>query len=384
MGLSVHKCSIHPDGSPVNLNGEFTPDQCRRCWQVARLNLPTFAADYRRIRIDSEKLIDAPKGARFNASIIRYKGKLLLAYRTGWKDAQCTIAELDSSYTPIKNTTLFHLKNPSAPWGREDPRLFIFRGRLHIAFIGVMTGNGPTNQLYARLNDDLSVDEIFVPNYPFRTAWEKNWSFFEWENELFAVYQTGPKHAIIHVSGNRAYPFVESANSHPWAGGKLSGGAPPVRVGNHFFHWFHGRLGAWSYGVYTVGVNVFEAKPPFRVVAQTATPLVVGDKAWRLEYQSENFPAAIFPSGAILDGDKWIVSSGIQDHWIEIHEWNTKNIASALRLSPRGECEYLGKRTEYKAGCSGWKCKHTCNAGEPYAEPGGVCQLCPKWSSSET
>lgn len=360
-----------------------TNQRYRTLWGGEPLKVSAVDTKYKITKVDTSTLPPSQQGAYFNASIIRFKGKLLLAYRTGWKDAQCSIAELDENYSPRRNVVLYGLKCPAAAWGREDPRLFIFRGKLHIAYIGVLTGSGPTNQLYARLNDDLTVSEVFVPNYQYRTPWEKNWSMFEWEGELFAVYQTGPKHAIIHINGNRAYPFTETPNTFPWSGGKLSGGAPPIRVGNYFYHWFHGRLGAWSYGVYTVGVNIFEAKPPFKVVAQTANPLVTGDKGWRLPYQSENFPAAVFPSGAILENGKWIVSNGVQDHWIEIHEWDAKDIESILRRSPRGECEHLGKRTEFKVGCSGWKCKHECTAGEPFAEPGGVCQLCPKWSPAD-
>ncbi len=46
---------------------------------------------------------------------------------------------------------------------------------------------------------------------------------------------------------------------------------------------------------------------------------------------------------------------------------------------PRGVCEYLGERVEERPGCNGRMCLHVCEAGEPGAVPGGVCQTCPKW-----
>lgn len=49
------------------------------------------------------------------------------------------------------------------------------------------------------------------------------------------------------------------------------------------------------------------------------------------------------------------------------------------RLPLRGPCDSLGVRTEFRAGCGGNMCKHKCNAGEPVAVPGGVCQTCTKW-----
>lgn len=47
----------------------------------------------------------------------------------------------------------------------------------------------------------------------------------------------------------------------------------------------------------------------------------------------------------------------------------------------RGRCLHLGVRTEFRPGCSGRLCLHTCEAGEPHAVPGGVCQTCPKWEA---
>ncbi len=53
--------------------------------------------------------------------------------------------------------------------------------------------------------------------------------------------------------------------------------------------------------------------------------------------------------------------------------------AARTPLPVRGRCEFLGKRTEKRAGCNGRLCRHECDAGEPFAVPGGVCQTCEKW-----
>jgi len=39
-------------------------------------------------------------------------------------------------------------------------------------------------------------------------------------------------------------------------------------------------------------------------------------------------------------------------------------------------CIHLGSRTEFRAGCGGWKCKHKCDKGHEYAIPGDNCQTC--------
>jgi hypothetical protein len=61
--------------------------------------------------------------------------------------------------------------------------------------------------------------------------------------------------------------------------------------------------------------------------------------------------------------------------------WRKKRrgLPVATGVANRGPCRHLGKRIEYRAGCGGWRCRHECEAGEPQAVPGGVCQSCPKW-----
>lgn len=80
------------------------------------------------------------------------------------------------------------------------------------------------------------------------------------------------------------------------------------------------------------------------------------------------------------------------DRWCSLCDHNerhggTRNHPTAPRrpatarksLPARGPCLHLGVRTEFVPGCGGWRCSHECEAGEPVAVPGGVCQSCPKW-----
>lgn len=58
-----------------------------------------------------------------------------------------------------------------------------------------------------------------------------------------------------------------------------------------------------------------------------------------------------------------------------------QSVKGAQPKAFRGRCLHLGVRTEFRPGCGGWNCVHECEAGEPVAVPGGVCQSCPKWES---
>jgi hypothetical protein len=52
----------------------------------------------------------------------------------------------------------------------------------------------------------------------------------------------------------------------------------------------------------------------------------------------------------------------------------------SLPVARPKKCPHLGKRTEFRAGCSGWMCGHDCDLGHP-AVPGGYCQSCPDYEA---
>jgi predicted GH43/DUF377 family glycosyl hydrolase len=85
------------------------------------------------------------------------------------------------------------------------------------------------------------------------------------------------------------------------------GGAPPVRIGDEFFHFYHtqhrhGRGVAYQLGLYT-----FETKPPWNLKRAIKGPLLS-------MVPSKRDVDVIFPVGAYFEGKKWILSCGIQDH----------------------------------------------------------------------
>ncbi len=320
--LPVFQCALHGECNPNPSKSADVVRSCKDCYDHPSRKLPPPIEPIRVVRIDDSTLPRGKSDRAFNASIFRFQDRLLLAYRTDWAGAHVHIATLDEDYRPVGPVVtlagLFHATQ--ANYGREDPRLFEFKGRLHVAYIGVSGQSGPTHQMYARLTDDLKVEKVFAPRYPFRAAWEKNWSMFEYEGLLLAVYQTGPTHRVIRIEGEHALPFVESPNSLPWSGGLLRGGAPPVRTGSTFTHWFHGGHGQHR----NVGVNEFEAKPPFRVVRQASGAM------FEQPDNEGNYCRCAFPCGAILEGGIWKVSMGINDRRIEIREWSADDVERAL------------------------------------------------------
>lgn len=327
----VRDCDIHDRCTRIKVGSKL--HNCEHCPDYnPAVPSPTLLFPRKLHEVDASKLSKGRSGWAFNAGLLRYKDRLLLCYRTDWAGSRCHIAELGEDYN-VLNTTQLSLPHARAMGGQEDPRLFVYREQLHIAYIGVERGR--TSQLYARLTDDHSTEAIYYPeptNYRRQEPKEKNWSFFDYEGHLMAVYETGPRHTIITVDRNRAELLYDTPVEFPWSGGFIRGGAPPVRVGDLYYHWFHGRVGTDQYPWYNMGLSVFEAKPPFKTVAFSAHPLLWGDMNANLK-TDRSYACTAFPCGAVLDNDTWKIGMGWNDRRIMIAEWNAADVDAEIGLN---------------------------------------------------
>src|SRR5579871_2580756 len=198
------------------------------------------------IRIDEASLCAEIPGQRLNSSIVEWNGGYLLAFRDSWDDGDIFVVPLDKRFRRCGTCRKLELMHSRAKYGREDPRFFRHQGKLHVAYVGVRgLSFGPirwiaSSQLYARLRDDLTVEQVYYPRYRERAWWEKSWAMFEHDGELYCVYSISP-HRILRIRGDRAELAYETPTNACWKGGKLRGGASPVRVGNSWYHFFHGQ-----------------------------------------------------------------------------------------------------------------------------------------------
>ncbi len=272
------------------------------------------------IRFDHRNLAPGRRGFRFNSSIVSWEGGgYLIAYRDGWSQSNIWTVPLDRQFRPCGEAVQAHTSISGASYGREDPRLFWFRGQLHLAFIGVQgrTRIVRTNQCFARLGPDRTVDDAWTVELPGRRAWEKNWSLFEHADELYAVYLTHPFHMVVRIRSATAEVVHREPNFLPWSGGELRGGAPPVLVGDEFWSFTHDRVDLNGVGTYRMHLYSFDAKPPFAPRRIVREPLLVAD----LKTKPSGVACCVFPCGAVRTGDDWIVSMGIHDRWTEIHKF---------------------------------------------------------------
>lgn len=277
-------------------------------------------------RFDETNLSPGSKGKRFNSSIIEdptSPGGYLLAYRDGWGGSDIHLHRLASDLSPIGGSWRLELRHAKASYGREDPRLFFHNGRVHIAFIGVVGGRKlHTNVLYARLTEDLRVEQEFYPHLEGRNLWEKNQSPISHCGQLYAIYSIAP-HRIISWNGGHADHAYETPCRIPWQGGEMRGGAAPILVGSEFWHFFHDRIDVNGVRTYRTGVYTFDRDPPFAIKRYIPDPIMVARPGTRPEGQ---YCDCVFTCGVVLRDGDFVTSSGIHDRHTELHKFSAADL----------------------------------------------------------
>lgn len=296
--VPVHSCAIHGRCAPA-IDRHLSVKGCGKCEQ----------RESARPVIQTVKVHIPNQPHAFNPSIINYRGRLLFCYRSRWAGSTLWVCELDrKTLQPTSAGVRLNLQHARCRSGQEDPRLFMFRDRLHVQFSGVESRNGKTvvNIMFAILSDSLSVEHVWEPNLVARAEWEKNWQTFDFERELFSVYHPfrDSSHQIISHKGDIATMTATIPWTPKWpAATEIRGGASPVRVGDEYWCFFHDTR-------YQAGLYTFDAAPPFRPRRMVPTPLLTPNGG--------PGKPVVFPGGAVKDGDRWLVAFGRNDQHTEI------------------------------------------------------------------
>lgn len=280
-----------------------------------------------------------PSPRHWNNGLLRYKGRLWMALRfhLGREHAsRCAVGLVPIDKTTFQPTAPYQHLNLPATVGDEhfeDARLFLFRGQPHLSYTQ-MTGYQPGRDYrctmkYARLRlngNRWLIEQVFQPNYGRNHggAKEKNWSFFEYDNELHVVYQDHPSRLVLKLDGDRVVQtYASDAPLWPW--GEMRGGSPPVRMGDGYLALFHSSLPTEDpphFVRYYGAAYTFEARPPFRITAVSHQPVMAGSEAdghgTDPRYSAGWKPFVVFPCGLVppLEGAEdqaWLVSLGVND-----------------------------------------------------------------------
>lgn len=305
--------------------------------------------DTRLLSFDEYNLFPGYPGKRFNSALIEHGDGYAMAWRTGWKGSEIYCARFDRQFRPIGEPHRLELGHPENRYGREDPRLFWFRGQLHVVFVGVRPHPGDSNSFgltrmfYARLSHDFRVEQVFcLPKFNDR---EKNWSPIVHDGTLYFTYSYSP-HRVLRVNGERCEWAYDTPTPAPWEpGSEIRGGAPGVLHNGELWCWFHAkrdlRPGEPHFTPHTpwyhLGVLVHQAEPPFRVTAISPRPLLWADPDTNVDgpEQTRNYAPVVFPCGAAKRDRSWIVSMGIHDRTTALHEWDLEQVErGVVRIAP--------------------------------------------------
>lgn len=281
---------------------------------------------YEQRRFDPERML--PSEHQFNNSLIMFEGRRVMAYRRGWNSARVVLCEIGDDGQPRNNSSL----KIAAGIVQEDPRLFVFRGRLHVAYTVVHRqpqGGIYTDVGYARLIDTVDgwqVEREFLPQYAGRQPWEKNWGFFDHHGELHALYSLTPWR-MLRLDGDRAELVLEQRIDFPGPARHRRGGASPILHAGEWYAWAHDVWGDLSRNrLYTASIYTFDAQTLLPLRA-TVRPVLRPDPADRW---APHTPEVIYPAGAYHSAGRWHLSYGDWDRWSAACEFDGGEIERCL------------------------------------------------------
>ena len=218
---------------------------------------------------------------------------------------------------------------PLEQW--EDPRAMVGAdGRIYLGMATwVHWKPWSIRQSFARLTHDWrTLEPLFEAPYGGNTripatgrTHEKNWIWFEHDGKWTCQYSINPgEFFAVDSKGNITGTWKSPEITVPWTHGlPLRGGTPLTRVGDELIGFFHTAT-VWRKPQrrYYMGAYALEGKPPFRLTRMTTEPLLIGSEH---DFRALSGPLVIFPNGALLQGDDWLVTFGVNDEacgWIKI------------------------------------------------------------------
>lgn len=291
----------------------------------------------------------------FNPGVMDHAGRRWLVARKFWMDYEqwwdyrswMAAMEIRPDMTVGPETIIsYKLRDPRE--SVEDPRCSVAFGRQSIGGVAWIppTRDNPQKKIVIhqslfQLGNGLHADKIVDleyggngPSLLCGTGAEKNWLWFDHGKRTYFIYQAEP-HIVVEVEDGKVVQEHRTHAALGWTLGTIRGGTPPVRVGDHYLTFFHSSM-PWKkvprYGVrrvYFMGAYLFEAKPPFQIVACTRGQLMTG--TWNEPVQ-DGVPAVVYPNGAVMDGNRWLVTMGVNDcacGWLKIdHSEVEKRLSS--------------------------------------------------------
>lgn len=310
-------------------------------------------------------LSDFPEA--FNASIVRWQGRLLMCFRileegssfpssainsTGL--SHIGIVWLDSEFNPISNPQILKFGQTSPTCSNEcradDARLVTIGDTLYLVYSDnrdkEVTEGGFRVYLVELEVDGDRVEIIheepllkFEDESPQRR--EKNWVPFDYNGEFLLAYSLNPHKIFLPELGAQSCQTVATTwIENVWPCGELRGGTPAIKIDDEhylaFFHSSYDLATEHSDGKeklhYFMGAYLFSATPPFSITHISEEPIVGKNFYHGKKYTPYWKPVCVvFPCGQIVEEDHIWVSYGRQDHEIWICKLDKRKLLDSLQ-----------------------------------------------------
>lgn len=263
----------------------------------------------------------APFG--YNPALVRWNNRWLMAYRyhdQGDLSTALGLAELDESFNVKTN---HRLKIEHKGGSEEDCKFLIDnQNQLFLSYVDSTYPALPPRAVvrYGQLVDG-SLVNVKQPKIGKNdgSACEKNWIFFNHNGRLMVIYESYPEQIIYEVNGDHEH----RSRGLNWAYGEPRGGTAPIPFRDKLLRFFHSRLDNESGQFrrrYYCGAMLLDPEPPFKPVAISKEPLLIGSEADDLTAQEKascvQYKAkVVFPGSAVESspgGFIWL-ACGIND-----------------------------------------------------------------------
>ncbi|MES2199415.1 MAG: hypothetical protein V4489_04530 [Chlamydiota bacterium] len=232
----------------------------------------------------------------------------------------------------------------------EDPRIFNAEGKLYLSYNDMQENDVYSRSMRLAELDPKTLQPLFVSDIDQHiSCTEKNWVPFtrkeaSGEERIYFGYGINP-HKIMGMQNPKSnqmdhpiFPHTIAFQKMPWKEkkwGVLRGGTPARLVNGQYLAFFHTLFYEAKRPWYAMGAYTFEANPPYRVTAVSASPILFkGIYDTPAINTAHSKKKAIYPAGMAFGKEEGkdviYLSCGENDSAVKILTFDTETLLQSL------------------------------------------------------
>ncbi len=232
----------------------------------------------------------------------------------------------------------------------EDPRIFTAEGKLYLSYNDMQENDVYSRSMRLAELDPITLQPIFISDIDQHINFvEKNWVPFtrkeaSGKERIYFGYGINP-HKIMGMQDPQSnqmdhpvFPHTVAFQKMPWKEkkwGVLRGGTPALIVDGQYLAFFHTLFYENKRPWYAMGAYTFEANPPYRVTAVSATPILFkGIYDTPAINTAHSKKKAIYPAGMVLgkedNEDVVYLTCGENDSAVKVLTFNKDALLKSL------------------------------------------------------